>query len=94
MVFRRRLVSPRPVVFCQSGTSIPLGPREKFDSRIQSRQTRPRPLPNNYPRTQELIESLNSDGIARVHGMTNVQAEELVEYVHSLHILAFSDSAN
>jgi F0F1-type ATP synthase alpha subunit len=22
-----------------------------------------------------------SDGIARVHGMTNVQAEELVEYV-------------
>lgn len=22
----------------------------------------------------------NSDGIARVHGMTNVQAEELVEY--------------
>jgi len=23
----------------------------------------------------------NSDGIARVHGMSNVQAEELVEYV-------------
>ena len=23
-----------------------------------------------------------SDGIARVHGMNNVQAEELVEYVH------------
>ena len=27
---------------------------------------------------------VNSDGIARVHGMSNVQAEELVEYV--LHI--------
>ena len=25
----------------------------------------------------------DSDGIARVHGMSNVQAEELVEYVHS-----------
>lgn len=24
---------------------------------------------------------LESDGIARVHGMNNVQAEELVEYV-------------
>jgi F0F1-type ATP synthase alpha subunit len=24
---------------------------------------------------------VTSDGIARVHGMTNVQAEELVEYV-------------
>lgn len=26
--------------------------------------------------------SPNSDGIARVHGMANVQAEELVEYVN------------
>lgn len=27
---------------------------------------------------------MNSDGIARVHGMNNVQAEELVEYVEIL----------
>lgn len=25
-----------------------------------------------------------SDGIARVHGMNNVQAEELVEYAHQV----------
>jgi hypothetical protein len=30
-------------------------------------------------RESMLIASLNSDGIARVHGMSNVQAEELVE---------------
>lgn len=29
----------------------------------------------------ETDQLVNSDGIARVHGMTNVQAEELVEYV-------------
>lgn len=29
-----------------------------------------------------------SDGIARVHGMNNVQAEELVEYVHTLRLRA------
>lgn len=28
-----------------------------------------------------------SDGIARVHGMNNVQAEELVEYVHTAKLL-------
>ena len=28
-----------------------------------------------------------SDGIARVHGMANVQAEELVEYVQAMSIL-------
>jgi F0F1-type ATP synthase alpha subunit len=32
-------------------------------------------------KTQELTG--NSDGIARVHGMNNVQAEELVEYAKS-----------
>jgi hypothetical protein len=30
-------------------------------------------------RNRVLIEVYNSDGIARVHGMNNVQAEELVE---------------
>ena len=29
----------------------------------------------------------NSDGIARVHGMANVQAEELVEYVNDHFII-------
>ena len=33
------------------------------------------------PNEQESLTGINSDGIARVHGMANVQAEELVEYV-------------
>lgn len=38
-------------------------------------------LVNNLVR-KLCLTRLNSDGIARVHGMSNVQAEELVEYVY------------
>lgn len=88
MVFRRRLVSLRPVVFCRSGTFHLSGSGEKFDFWIQSRQTRPQQSRIYFLEDEVLIELSYSDGIARVHGMTNVQAEELVEYVHT-NVLAF-----
>lgn len=58
VVFRRRLVSLRPVVFCRSGTSIPSpggSGREKFAPSTRPRPSRPRPPSFDYSTNQKLI---------------------------------------
>jgi F-type H+-transporting ATPase subunit alpha len=51
-----------------------------MEDRHKKLRSEPRTAP--FPRAKDSTDQLaNSDGIARVHGMSNVQAEELVEYV-------------
>jgi hypothetical protein len=64
---REFVVCKRKPVSPRLVVSCPLGTSQQFSTAL---------IYNN----KSLI-LINSDGIARVHGMNNVQAEELVEYV-------------
>lgn len=94
-VSRRRLVSLRPVVSCLlgmwrppvkllSGTSKQQLGKQYYNT-VEMHATREAQREKESLWDQcfffNLLTGAHSDGIARVHGMANVQAEELVEYV-------------
>lgn len=74
MVSRRRLVSPRLVVSFPSGKSDCWPPRPLSRLNGWTLAFLSMPLDDD-----DADLPVDSDGIARVHGMHNVQAEELVE---------------
>lgn len=91
-VSRRRLVSLRPVVSCLLGMWRPPVKLPRSSNSGNNTTTLLRCMRREKHKQRKraygiqcfffnLLTGAHSDGIARVHGMANVQAEELVEYV-------------